>query len=219
MRQQGESKGRGRRKAMLMIYTRYVQTNMLSIWTSNSPFNGISLPHIWAAHVFTCPTAFSSDPSNHSPWIQMCRQSNHFLFSNLCPWPMAIGFFSLFPQRLKWPISLVMWLLKSHLECFRPLILCDHMAVLSIVDQFHLQTVHHIYFCDADCPHSSPSILLSVPWTPSKYSTPRLPIDLHSPGLFLIFHTYFYGNRNPGFNFSLAEHILELLLNVHLCSA
>lgn len=169
---QGESKGRGRREAMLMIYTRCFQTNMLSIWTSNSPFNVISLPHIWAAHAFTCPTAFSSDPSNHSPSIQMCRQSNHFLFSNLCPWPMATGFFLYFPRGLNDPHHLWCGFWKVHLECFRPLILCDHMAVLSIVDQLHLKTDHHISFCDADCPHSSPSILLSGPWTASKYSTP-----------------------------------------------
>lgn len=130
-----------------------------------------------------------------------------------------LDFFLYFPRGLNDQHHLWCGIWKVHLECFRPLILCDHMAVLSIVDQFHPQTVDHIFFCDAYCPHSGPNILLSVPWTHSKYSTPRLPIDLDSPGLFLIFHTYFYGNHNPGFNFSLAEHFLELLLNEHLRSA
>lgn len=213
----GESKERGRREAMLRVYTRCVQTNVLSIWTSNSPLNGISLPHIWA--FLPALRHFPVTPLVILPEFKRVGNPTIFFSQTSALGLWQLDFFSVFPQRLEWPISLVMWLLKSHLECFRPLILCDHVAMLSIVGQFHLQTVHHIYFCDADCPHSSPSILLSVQWTPSKCSSPRLPIDLDSPGLFPIFHTYFYGNHNPGFNFSLAEHFLELLLNVHLCSA
>lgn len=161
MWRQGESKGRGRREAMLMIYTRCFQTNMLFIWTCNSSFNGMSLPHIWTACAFTCPTAFSSDPSNHSPWIQMCRQSDHSLFSNLCPWPMAIGFFSLFPP-----------------EAWMTNIICDvafEKSTWNVLDLWSCVTTWQCWalWINSTCKLSTtfPSVMLTVPIpAPTSYS-------------------------------------------------
>lgn len=103
----------------------------------------------------------------------MYRQSHHLLISNLCPWAVVIRFFLFSDQYHLWCGC---W--KVHLKCFRPLILCDFMAVLSIVDQFLLKIAHHIFFCDVDCPGSCPGILS------------RLPIGLYSPALIFIYFTH-----------------------------
>lgn len=162
MRWQGESKGRGRRGA-IMTYIQGVfrQTCLL--------YEPLILPlmacpcHTYEQHVLSSALwHFLVTPLITLPEFK-CVGNPTILFSHISALGLwQLDFFLCFPRGLNDQYYLWCGFWKVHLECFRPLILCDHTTVLSIVGQYHLQTVHHISFCDADCPHSSPNILLSV---------------------------------------------------------